>query len=911
MTQAYPYVGMAQRNTRSQLTPRPLQIGGIPDPIQGIVPQPTGSVTDGYGISSYTPSNMGRNLAFAGAGLQTLGALGETLYGGRQQRRQAEENRRAIGTANLISILSGGSVSPNPDVMQSSGANTARLLSNVGSGLTSLGQQLQDFRESEIKLKLAEETALIQAKAARRADDQHKEQMRAFKVADAREIGELAAQRELQAIKLGVDMSDPEIRAEWDAHKEFETPHYRSVRQAVTADLMTPLILQGIAKVESGGYVDPYKAEGDILTSGQYKGDRAYGKYQVMGANINPWLREVGLLTGDQEITPEMFMNDPGLQEALVRNKFAEHVRHGIENDKSPEDIIKSAASVWFSGGYDNYKDPEKAEISDGNNTTANYVDMVYDAVDDNLRAIGPSQEYNEDWAELELEKKRMLEMTSSENVKEMMRENNVSLAFQDYFENGMRSKIATTVKEYENDQFQILKAFQTQRLNEEELAERVKARLEAESLARQREARLAAEDYAAMEKATSDRTLDLYNQYIKLPEVKSYNIYTSQYSKLMAAINDFRAYMDAHNLKSLTHEQIKDAFPDKGAFHIAIVNNFQRLIDEATVREGDITVWQGKSAGKAEQFMLSVRNIFGGTMFTDETIENMASLAEAMDKGLRSKLARGAIGYASGAAKSAYPDKGIPKDSKRYEQIIARREIFAHTVASSALDYISQGAPITIADIQEVPEWAKDLVGGSWDRTEKETKEIEKKFQALVPHYDAVQFGASVDALREEIGFPQEGQQSFPPLQGVDLLKRPPEELLELAPVLDVDGISTNTQEERQLKTLLQKAKDGKSLTPVEQAQVQELHQQINPGSETIDLEYEKVKAKQLRGEKLTAADREILNRYHVGGAFSTIGSGLSSLFGMALPKGRAGGQYVQPPITSGQSSASVLAQR
>jgi len=906
MTQAYPYAGMAQRNTRSQLTPRPLQIGGIPDPIQGIVPQPAGSVTDGYGISSYTPSNMGRNLAFAGAGLQTLGALGETLYGGRQQRRQAEENRRAIGTANLISILSGGSVAPNPDVMQSSGANTARLLSNVGSGLTSLGQQLQDFRESEIKLKLAEETALIQAKAARRAEDLHKEQMRAFKVEDAREKGELAALKGLQAIKIGVDMSDPEIRAEWEADKEFETPHYRSVRQAVTADLMTPLILQGIAKVESGGYVDPYKAEGDIITSGQYKGDRAYGKYQVMGANINPWLREVGLLTGDQEITPEMFMNDPGLQEALVRNKFAEHVRHGIENDKSPEDIIKSAASVWFSGGYDNYKDPEKAERSDGNNTVANYVDMVYDAVDDNLRTIGPSQEYNEDWAELELEKKRFLEMTSSENVKEMMRENNVSLAFQDYFENGMRSKIATTVKEYENDQFEILKAFGAQRLSEEALAERVKQNLEAETLARQREARLAAEDYAAMEKATSDRTLDLFNQYIKLPEVKSYNNYTMQYSKLMATINDFRAYMDAHNLKSLNQEQIADAFPNLGAHHIAIVNNFQRLIDEATVREGDITLWQARGAGKAEQFMVSVQNIFGGTMFTTETIENMAQLAEAMDKGLRSRLARGAIGYAEAAAKSAYSD-----DPTRMEQIIARREIFARTVASSALSYISQGAPITIADIQEIPEWAKDLVGGSWDRPEKETKEIEKKFQALVPHYDAVQFGASVDALREEIGFPQEGQQSFPPLQGVDLLKRPPEELLELAPVLDVDGISANTQEERQLKTLLQKAKAGKSLTPVEQAQVQELHQQINPGSETIDLEYEKVKAKQLRGEKLTAADRAIIDRYHVGGAFSTIGSGLSSLFGMALPKGRAGGQYAQPPITSGQSSASVLAQR
>ena len=72
----------------------------------------------------------------------------------------------------------------------------------------------------------------------------------------------------------------------------------------------------------------------------------------------------------------------------------------------------------------------------------------------------------------------------------------------------------------------------------------------------------------------------------------------------------------------------------------------------------------------------------------------------------------------------------------------------------------------------------------------------------------------------------------------------------------------------------------------------MQELHQQINFGSETIDLEYEKVKAKQRRGEKLTAADREILNRYHVGETFSTIGSGLSDFFKMALPKGRAGGQ-------------------
>jgi len=44
--------------------------------------------------------------------------------------------------------------------------------------------------------------------------------------------------------------------------------------------------MRGISEVESGGQADPYRATGPIVTSGAYAGDRAYGKYQVMGKNI-------------------------------------------------------------------------------------------------------------------------------------------------------------------------------------------------------------------------------------------------------------------------------------------------------------------------------------------------------------------------------------------------------------------------------------------------------------------------------------------------------------------------------------------------------------------------------------------------------------------------------------------------
>jgi hypothetical protein len=90
----------------------------------------------------------------------------------------------------------------------------------------------------------------------------------------------------------------------------------------------------GIAKVETGGEKHPYHALGRTTASG----DRAYGKYQVMGANIPAWTQEVL----GRKMTPREFLDDPDAQEAVARAKLGGYLaKYGDAPD---------AASMWFTG---------------------------------------------------------------------------------------------------------------------------------------------------------------------------------------------------------------------------------------------------------------------------------------------------------------------------------------------------------------------------------------------------------------------------------------------------------------------------------------------------------------------------------------------------------------------------------
>lgn len=88
---------------------------------------------------------------------------------------------------------------------------------------------------------------------------------------------------------------------------------------------------RAIASNESGGR---YNAIGPQTKTG----DRAYGKYQVMGANVPTWTEEAL----GQRMTPAEFLNDTNAQEKVFRHKFGSY----LNQYGTPQD----AASMWFSG---------------------------------------------------------------------------------------------------------------------------------------------------------------------------------------------------------------------------------------------------------------------------------------------------------------------------------------------------------------------------------------------------------------------------------------------------------------------------------------------------------------------------------------------------------------------------------
>lgn len=112
---------------------------------------------------------------------------------------------------------------------------------------------------------------------------------------------------------------------------------------------------EALGQIESS---NNYQAKGPTVTKGQYKGQRAIGKYQVMEGNVGPWTEEIlGV-----RMTPEQFLQNPQAQDMVAEYRLAESKqKHGSWDD---------AASVWFSG-----RPMKKAgNASDGYNTVPQYV---------------------------------------------------------------------------------------------------------------------------------------------------------------------------------------------------------------------------------------------------------------------------------------------------------------------------------------------------------------------------------------------------------------------------------------------------------------------------------------------------------------------------------------------------------
>lgn len=86
---------------------------------------------------------------------------------------------------------------------------------------------------------------------------------------------------------------------------------------------------EGISRIESGGN---YKALGPLTG-----GDRAYGRYQVMGANIPSWTKSAL----GRSMTADEFLSSPEAQDAVFNNVFG-----GYMKKYGPV----GAAKAWFAG---------------------------------------------------------------------------------------------------------------------------------------------------------------------------------------------------------------------------------------------------------------------------------------------------------------------------------------------------------------------------------------------------------------------------------------------------------------------------------------------------------------------------------------------------------------------------------
>lgn len=114
----------------------------------------------------------------------------------------------------------------------------------------------------------------------------------------------------------------------------------------------------GIQSVESSNQQAPYQAVGPRVGN-----DRAYGKYQVMGANIPLWTEQA---TG-KRMSRQEFLDNPAAQEAVFEYKMTEYLeRYGS---------VRDAASVWFTGVP--YWQAVKEGRSDVNLTVQEYVGKV------------------------------------------------------------------------------------------------------------------------------------------------------------------------------------------------------------------------------------------------------------------------------------------------------------------------------------------------------------------------------------------------------------------------------------------------------------------------------------------------------------------------------------------------------
>lgn len=166
-----------------------------------------------------------------------------------------------------------------------------------------------------------------------------------------------------------------ELSTEYDTRqkaKGLSTENLRTLTDEFGGTGFDPVRARhAISSIESAGDDTPYDAVGPVTK----KGNRAYGKYQVMDFNIGPWTKQVL----GRAYTVQEFVNDPAAQDAVFDHVFGGYVqKHGN---------VLDAASIWFTG----QPVAKGRGRSDGYTSSGEYVDRF-------ARAYGDPAPTEVDW---------------------------------------------------------------------------------------------------------------------------------------------------------------------------------------------------------------------------------------------------------------------------------------------------------------------------------------------------------------------------------------------------------------------------------------------------------------------------------------------------------------------------------
>lgn len=615
----------------TQSTANPYGLGQA-TPINAVPDQPPVQRT------GFQQSDTARNIALAGAGLQALGGIGQVIFGGRQTRAQQKENARAIGKANLISILTGNNISPNPSAVSSTGNRTSQLLANVGSSLTSLGTQVQSYRDSEYKLKLADEAAELAAKRARRDEDIYARQRRADERSRAMTEGQLAATNAIAGFASGNGGAYGALSNEETEKLMKDYGVKRLYRDSLTKEAVMPALMQAIAMQETGSdysEAERYDAgnEGAVIKgialpdTSIFAGETAVGKYQIMPSNVKAWSKKhLGF-----ELTPQDLYDRPALQEQIAYMEISEYFDKALEMGANVEDAIGMAATAWHAGPgkMATWKETTVKDQGTGLATT----DYAARAISDTQEILGrpdlatQSEFIAPDVFQEIQDNERLKKSINPEALNHLV--SNLSPELGDYYRGGYLTEINKYMTTMNAEVRASVKEYNSLAAAEAELDLARRAELRQIGIAYARKVGANAEASREILKTGQEVYEQTWADIKDLEPMEKFMDLASNYAKLIGTIDDF-AFLAAKGERVTINSEHNFTAVE----HITMINTFQRLIDEATVREGDVQLYMDKTSGSYGGFMVRLQNVLEGAVITTETIEDMRNVAQALVKG-------------------------------------------------------------------------------------------------------------------------------------------------------------------------------------------------------------------------------------------------------------------------------------